>query len=549
MARTLIAVALVSGVFGGACTASVVGEAPEKGPALPIPGEPPVVSATTCDGAALLSPRLVRLAATDLREHVRRSLPGVGEKPLSSVALQAEHLASLTERVVSGADFGAYYEAARAVAESFVSNAAEARPCRQAGAEEMCLQAALSPAVGRLYRTPPSAGEWADFDTSYRKLLATHGTAGAAAAVIASALLSPRTLYQPERGEAVIAPGTFALAKHEALSAARFALTGRAPEDSELAAVSQLDQTAFRAKLGELAAGWAHGAEFAERALDFTEARFGIEHLAEVSRLDPAFTDDVKLAMAGEFRDHVSQTFLSASGSFERLFTVNPPTVFAGLESIYAVPGADPANTGGSRRLGVLGLAGLLAARSGPAGSDPVKRGLMVRVELLCESMPPPIPDADFGKVTVTEDMQTRERFEALAAMPACRSCHEVINPPGYLFEEFDQLGRHRTQEKGRPINPVGTISPYFGREPYAGVETWDGIVPLARWLGQSPRARACFATHFASYVLAEAVPHGTDNCSLSAATARFLASGRLDELTQDLVQSELFLYRSRGAL
>lgn len=397
----------------------------------------------------------------------------------------------------------------------------------------------------------PTAEEWAGFEASYRQLLGTHGMAQAAAAIVTSALLSPRTLYQTERADAQTdaAPGagTFLLAKTEALSLARFALTGREPEQSELAAVSSLDPQAFRAKLGELAASWVSTPEFSERALDFVAKRFGVEHLAEVDRLDPAFTPQVKLAMASEFRGHVAQTFLSPMGTFEQLFAVNPVGVFPGLESIYGA--ADPALYSNQRRLGVLGLSGLLAAVSGPAGSDPVKRGIMVRVELLCEAMPPPIPDADFGKVAVTEDMQTRERFEALAAIPACESCHDVINPPGYLFEEFDQLGRYRNMEKGRPVNAVGTISPYFGAEPYPGVEVWDGIVPLARWLSQSKEARACFATHFASYVLTQAVPQGTQNCSLPAVTSRFVVSGRLQDLAQDLVQSELFLYRSREAL
>lgn len=116
------------------------------------------------------------------------------------------------------------------------------------------------------------------------------------------------------------------------------------------------------------------------------------------------------------------------------------------------------------------------------------------------------------------------------------------------MFEEFDHLGRHRDSEKGRPINAQGTLTPAFGKDPYAGVGDWDGIVPLSNWLATAPEARSCFAAHFVSYLLSEAIPHTTENCELPAVTARFQQSGRLDELARDLAVSELFQYRLRGA-
>jgi hypothetical protein len=149
----------------------------------------------------------------------------------------------------------------------------------------------------------------------------------------------------------------------------------------------------------------------------------------------------------------------------------------------------------------------------------------------------------------VTDDMQTRERFETLAAVAPCSGCHQVINPPGYLFEEFDQVGRHRATEKGRPINARGGLPPAFGSEPYPGVAEWDGLVPLSTWLAASPHARTCFAAHFASYILAEPIPSTTESCLLPSVTARFQQSGRLDELAADLASSDLFLRRQRGAL
>jgi hypothetical protein len=495
-----------------------------------------------CDATHRLKARLVRLAASELREHVRKSLPGTAETALSKVALQAEHLARVGERAVSSAEFGAYFEAASEVARSYVGTAAM-EPCRVPGSEEGCLQNGVRGAVDRLYRAPASGAEWLGFESSFRALVASTGVAEAAAGAIAAAIVSPRTLYRTERPEPGSAPSNaYPLSKSDAWTQARFALTGSAPDAAELAGLMSLDTATFRQTLAAQARGWVQTPEFATRALDFVRQRFGLLHLEEVDRLDPLYTPEVRKALSSELSGHVQSTLLSATGSFEQLFTTTPASVFPGLEAIY---GGDSAATG-PRRRGILGLAGLLAAHAGPAASDPVKRGIMVRVDLLCEAMPPPIPDADFGKVMVTDAMQTRERFEALAALPACTSCHMVINPPGYLFEEFDQLGRYRTQEKDRPINAKGTIPPFFGGEPYPGVGEWDGIVPLADWLATSPHARTCFATHFASWLLSEGVPQGTYNCELPTISARFLQTGRLDDLAADFVQSELFLSRTR---
>jgi hypothetical protein len=353
-------------------------------------------------------------------------------------------------------------------------------------------------------------------------------------------LLAPQTLYRSESGTVADAAGLTSLARAEVIDLASFAFTGRAAEPALRASLETLDAVALPAALGSQAAAWTASEDFRRRMSDFLEIRFGVEHLAELNRSDAAFTTEVKQAFTTEFRDFVGQTLLAPGGTFGALFTQQPTAIAPALAPLYA---QEPPG----RRQGVLGLASLLAARAAPNGSDPVKRGIMVRVELLCETVPPPIAGADFSKVMVTDDMQTRERFETLASVAPCSGCHQVINPPGYLFEEFDQLGRYRATEKGRPINARGTLPPPFGGDAYSDVGDWDGIVPLSNWLGSSPQARACFAAHFASYILSEPIPNTTQNCLLPGITARFVQSGRLDELAADLASSELFLRRRGG--
>lgn len=471
---------------------------------------------------------------------MRSSLPGVDGALIAGIDLQASHVAKVSERVVSAASFSAYYQAALDVAQAYTRSSAEAEACRT-GTLDDCAQGVLQPAVTRLYRRAPTPQEWASSSATLQSLSATHDVKTSAAGVLAAALLTPQALFRTESGSSGDSNAVARLSPTEALDLASFALTGKAPDAALTRALGALGESDFWPALGNQAASWVSSPEFRERATDFAEIRFGVQHLPELSRSDPTFTPVLRGAFIGEFREFLGASLLAPGGTFADLFSKSPERVFPGLEAIYA---SDPPG----RRKGVLGLASLLAARAAPNGSDPVKRGMMVRVELLCESVPPPIPGADFDQVMITDDMQTRERFEALAAIPTCTSCHQAINPPGYLFEEFDELGRHRSTEKGRPINATGTLPAPLGRDPYPGVGDWDGMVPLAEWLAQSPEARGCFAAHFVSYVLSEPIPEATHNCMLPALAARFLQSGRLDELTADLVSSELFQYRLRGA-
>ncbi len=532
-----MALALSTLVLSSGCVGAI-GDSPTPQKTNGSAGDPSggdTPAATACEGGPLLAPRLVRLASSELRAHVRAALPGVDEMLIQDIALQADHVAPITERVVGSADFAAFYHAAFSVADAYATTSAEAGTCRT-GSADACLAEVVNAAVTRLYRRAPTAEEWSQATTTFQSLFATQGAASAASAVIAAALLAPQTIFHIEDVHA--GAGVGKLSRSMALELARFAFTGRAPEPEDAKSVEGVKDDEFPSALGKLVASWTQAPEFRERGLDFSEDRFGVQHMAELSRSDPAFTSQIKTALTGEFREYVGESLFSPDGSFSALFTRSPSRVFPGLEGFYDAESS-------SRRKGILGLASLLTARAAPDASSPVKRGIMVRVDLLCESVPPPIAGASFDKVMITPDMQTRERYEALAAIPLCTSCHKTINPPGYLFEEFDQLGRHRNTEKGRPINAKGTLPPPFGGQPYPGVASWDGVVPLADWMSSSPEARTCFAAHFVNYVMSEPIPGGASNCLLPTITTRFLRSGRLDELSADLVSSDLFLDRS----
>jgi hypothetical protein len=54
--------------------------------------------------------------------------------------------------------------------------------------------------------------------------------------------------------------------------------------------------------------------------------------------------------------------------------------------------------------------------------------------------------------------MPVRRRMELHRQNPACASCHQIMDPLGLSLENFDLVGRWRTQESGSPIDASGKL-------------------------------------------------------------------------------------------
>ena len=51
-----------------------------------------------------------------------------------------------------------------------------------------------------------------------------------------------------------------------------------------------------------------------------------------------------------------------------------------------------------------------------------------------------------------------RERLAQHRDNPACASCHSRIDPLGFALENYDVLGRWRTEDAGKPIDAKGEL-------------------------------------------------------------------------------------------
>ena len=113
-----------------------------------------------------------------------------------------------------------------------------------------------------------------------------------------------------------------------------------------------------------------------------------------------------------------------------------------------------------SHRGGILGMAAVMAVSSYPQRTSPVLRGKWILETLLGTPPPPPPPDVpDLKEEHAGEAPRTlRERLEEHRRNAVCASCHARIDPLGFPLENYDVLGRWRTEDAGKPIDTAGEL-------------------------------------------------------------------------------------------
>jgi len=52
-----------------------------------------------------------------------------------------------------------------------------------------------------------------------------------------------------------------------------------------------------------------------------------------------------------------------------------------------------------------------------------------------------------------------RQRMELHRKNPVCAACHNMIDPMGFAFENFDGVGKYRTLDARNPINATGQLA------------------------------------------------------------------------------------------
>ena len=138
--------------------------------------------------------------------------------------------------------------------------------------------------------------------------------------------------------------------------------------------------------------------------------------------------------------------------------------------------------------------------------------------------------------------MTNRERVEAHTGAGTCgEGCHSsLINPPGFAFEQYDELGRYRTEDGGLPINAADSY--YFILD---GLQSWQTGVEFTQILANSQEAHQCYAEHLFTYFLSRPIQE-IDATEIESVRDSSMSDNPILELVLEIVDSDSF--RRRGA-
>ncbi len=306
-------------------------------------------------------------------------------------------------------------------------------------------------------------------------------------------LQSASFLYRPEFGVDGEGAEDVELSPYEVASRLSYFVWGSMP-DGEL-----LDAAAN----GKLTDVDDVGAQ-AERLLEDSRARQGISQffsewlqLPRVSSVAKRAEDD----WSQEFRDELAESavrfvydevFASGGGALELLTSNAYPATpriaeLLGAESA-GQQGWQVVTTNAEERAGFLTHPAFLGAYGYGDFPSPVLRGVFVMDRLLCAPPSPPPPGVnvtlpDAPEERTSEAATNREAYEQVTGVsPECAGCHSIINPLGFAFENYDTLGRYRTEDNGEVVDATGVSM---------GFDFSDGV-DLAQQIAGSEAYRAC---------------------------------------------------------
>jgi hypothetical protein len=138
-----------------------------------------------------------------------------------------------------------------------------------------------------------------------------------------------------------------------------------------------------------------------------------------------------------------------------------------GIQNIYGSRFRRVSLDADSPRRGLLGQGSMLTVTSLATRTSPVLRGKWILENILGTPPPEPPPNVPALKETVkptdasretAEAPSVRQRMEEHRTKEPCASCHKMMDPIGFALENFDGVGKWRTQDGKARVDASGLL-------------------------------------------------------------------------------------------
>ena len=240
------------------------------------------------------------------------------------------------------------------------------------------------------------------------------------------------------------------------------AQTGKLVTDNQIRqqADRMVNDSRTKAKVLEFLLNWLHiknEPDVVKDHIQFSEFSKEIAVAMRTSML--LFLDDVVWAEGSDYRRFFTEDTVFLNDSIAPLFHIhlNKNSSFR------------PVRIDDGQRAGIITHPYMMSLLSYADSTSPIHRGVFLARNILGNVLQPPVNAIAPLPANVHPDLTTRERVALQTKASACQTCHAMINPLGFVLEEYDALGRLRTTEnrdgQDIPINATGSYQPRTEKE------------------------------------------------------------------------------------
>jgi hypothetical protein len=386
-----------------------------------------------------------------------------------------------------------------------------------AQADAACATQFINTHGATLFRRPVSDAERARYEALFASVSGRSDFATGLKWTLVAMIQSPHSVYRSELGQAG------QLTAQELASELSYNYSARppTPELLALAESGALADPETRFAEAQKLLATPGGQEVVQQ---FFSEWLWLSQVGSANRATaPENFPTIRGKMLLETQRFINEVLYTHQGTLSDLLTANYTVLDADLSAFYGIAGGtgDLYAGGGvevprSQGIGIFAQGAVLTTMASVEITSPTRRGLLMLKRLFCEV--PGAPEAanfDLTNDQVTGNT-TRERLESSHLQAPCQACHVNFDPFGFAFENFDNIGRYRTEEVTAngsfPINSTVEVAKLGGQMVTGQEELMNAMV-------ESPEMLSCVSATLERYVYGS-----TGECRAKEARAQVMA-------------------------
>ncbi|WP_158224562.1 DUF1592 domain-containing protein [Agaribacterium haliotis] len=431
--------------------------------------------------------------------------------------------------------------------------------------DDNCASSFIAKLGERAFRRPIKSDELNYLTAIYRDNKDDLGFKPALQMVVEAVLQAPEFLYRPEHGIADNNnDGVLQLSSWEVANRLSYLFWGTAP-DATLRELAAMDKLRDRAVIKTQAERLLNDHKAKAVLHNYFTGWMGLDSLQGLMRnaeVYPDFDEEIPGLLWQETQSFINHVFDQHDGSFDELMTANYSFANNKLASFYGIDA--PASNefamvyDGTKKKnhGILTHASFMATHAHDVESAPILRGAFLYGKVMCKPISAP---ADSDALPIEPPLpdptkSTRERWVAQTSINSeCSACHRLINPPGFVFENYDASGRWREQEVTKDdatgksyTHAIDATAEVLGAGELSGY--YPGPAEFVSALAASETVTACAVKNWGHYSYGRVLDNKAyDKCSVDQAYKSFVDSGKsIKALLVAFTQTDAFLYRTQ---